>query len=1636
MTTISNVKGLVEQIKVDYKKDKKIDDLSQIDKLKDAIIEDKDISEAEVAEVKDLLQSVGYKHSALDPVSARVDRLFKAMKDNYTIPKVDTGTLNKIIELEKSYAVAKSTKPDIPVGVQFSDEKFDTAALTFLDKSKDLFEKELKFAAPNSNCWKLYQAMTLLSNLEDSSKISDPYAKRVLSMRKRELEDLASQLNSQPDVKAAFERIRQGSLDTAKISQNDLVKHSEFILSPQFMNKLPQDPKQRIESINKELRKLSLFDPQLAAQTEKTLINALKLQEGPKILQKEYQDASPEEQQQIESRLTKAIGVILGSGDYVKLTADSTGAKTGSVAKSIARQLCQSGETSIENLKTALNASALSADEKQKILGTLKTVDGFNNFKMALTISAGLVAITNTAIDVGSIIYKEGMSLDKGVSLAANSFNIASIAGEVLGKEVFSGVTGTISGGITAGWNVYEAVKELAVNEDSVGGGLKLLAAGGAAMTAYSAYVAAAGTASAVAGPIGLIGSGICIGAAIAYGALQESDETGDIRSKLRSLGISDKEDALDREIYEIRDKSFHAHDSNTEEIARLMQWAKPKSIEDRARIITRLMDHRITNGTEEKFIAQLIVESMGKNKALVSDNFSKLISRIDTRKLSQELENRSDELGVKAETLKIMDELFKMKDPSKFEDFVMGLADEHKLDLIEEFGKSQPRFISNMSPLALKEICSSFMKGDTNSEEEIFITNTLLNLPPEKLALTMANGGAKFGADLVDELTTDQLKQIMNQFKSVDAVIEKWNQNVTKLPEKDAERLKVRIANASGMISGFTEAIANSSNSTFYNYEGILKESLNPQIVKYFEPETLKTMCEKLMDTTLWTPAESKMAIAKLLEYSTPAQLHTLLDIGTDIFTRKLGDTLTNITDDQLINIMGKLLTNPETGKKIPPDAKFQEFALGFIENGSKKETILNYITPLKHRIPPVDFSNARVLDLLTMDKTQEAQVIENMTRNVKDISELPNREKAVIIKYLMDGVTLAGSETLIKNIITDAAKNINVPQNMARFKDLISRIDTYTLANELENNGEALEVMNLIAKTGDKKAFQSYALRISEDKRSDVLFQFTSAAQNKESIKNLPANVARTMCEQLLKGYTGSDSEKAVTNLILDSSDSTFIEMIKNTKFSKWLSNELDTNQAKWKGELTGRADQLQSIMDRLGKLASSLPKVNDKDNKNEVARKEAQINDYKEAVTSFALAISEEDYNQILYKFATNPQTRGAVAFIDPGALKTMCDNLMKGYTREMGEKAITELLEKTSADQLRHVMNEGGEQFAKDLVSELQDSQLADILSKMIIDKSVDLGRGFSDFCSALAAADKGEILLSLIGNLPRVVQEMRPTVLQKICTQLATGHYLWMSGSTQDAIGAILKHTSPKQLDLVMQSNVNGNTKSFSDLVVKYMEPDQLNEIMKTFASGDCKGPGFEAFAESLAQQKGSVFSLFANSSPEIFSKIDSNVVKMMCQKCISAYKDSTLGYADAQNAVYNMLTKTGAVNFDKIMGDINFTRSMMDTLPSDKAAIIVRSMLDKTCSFRTQANSGYAVRYLEINKGLPAAAEFAADVIRGMGDGIHQDGIKRLKASNPEAVNNYISVLDANIKSYTVFSPPQNQVDTLKKMRL
>jgi hypothetical protein len=1412
------------------------------------------------------------------------------------------------------------------------DATMEKAFEKFQAVTKQEMEKEFRFAPEGSDKWKLFKGMELVAKLDkELSSVKDLEAKQVLQMRKSEIVDLVNQLNQKPEIKEAFARVQKNAMSAAGVSQTDLTRHANHLLSNGFRKSLQAKPAAEQKVIlQKELAKIQFFNPEYGAAVAGELGSKFLIEEGLSHLRTLDE----------EGKAKVKVNVAYLIDDLVKETS-STASNAFKPLRELHKVMTQLHPEQVGRFKEVLVKLSVNIEsmDAKGIVNAIKEIEGLppdlQNELSKLDWHGELRKVLSSVAAVGTLIslgrsvedmHGKGLTLKTGVDLVKNtasligsSKDIAQTAGrasnlvgmESMGARLSSlGKTldgmklvkwaGPVASAISGGWDLYEMGKEIN-NEDKAGAWLKgitatssLVAAGAGAV---AAWYGAGATATAIAGPIGLAAVAVGAAAAVTYSFVAESEETGNFRKDLRALGITDKEEKIESEFQQV----WIGEDNQGNVIldpAKGLAWAKDKPVEERARLINALMD-QATDGQEEKFINLLLNDAIGKNKdSQGQDDFDRIMSRTDPRRLSAEL----DDNMVK----KFLNTLKARPTPEakrELEQLCLGLSDGHRLDLLQKPDGAPLDFVKDFTPDTIKDMAAAVMKGMTLGKKEIFMTRLVVDQPAEKLAEVLSRGGKEFIENLVSEIPKQDTSKLLARFTQIDKALSDTEGQIKvakaagkPVPELEIKQKMLKHALDVPLNSLVTE-IANRSNTWFGNsYQDVIKNTLQPEITRNLSPKTLEHVTRQLMDSKLWTPSDSSKALVKVIQQANSEQFKELMENNTDTYIRHV--LAQSLDGDQAQALLERFL---QSGSK--PDRSFQTFALGLIEKGHE-DSVKTFLAARPH----LDLSQTPALKAVVSEKS--AATLANLVQDRSKIGQMTNEEKAIIVKYLMEGWSTDHTETLIKDILVDTHT-----KDPAQFKELVSMIDTYKLANELgdffidgQGNAESLKVFELIAKDGNPADFEAYATRLGADDNVDVLFKFVNKPENKKYISQLPAKAVKEMSESMMKGYTGSRAEMAITQLLLHSSDNAFTEMLADKDFSSWISKELQTDEANWFTSLQGEADQLNTIMNRLGKMATEQEKLASKE-KHKQPLSPADIEKLAlnakviEATNSFGLAISERDYGRILLKTATSPETEAAVRLISPPVLKAMMDQLMAGYTGSDSEAAIAAMLQKTTPTQLRDLMDKtvGGKTFVADLASELSSGQMRELMEKMISDKSVNAGMGFSYLASKLADEHEGATIRDLIANRPEVVRQIHPTVLQDIAVKLSQG---WTSTESQQAISKILTNATPDQLEILMQSNVSTNPQHVSDYITDNLTTDQLKGVLTNFARGKGSGRGLDAYLTSIAHKQPGVLS---TADKATLQRLSPESLKIATQESLKAWNNALLISGPPQEALNHLI---------------------------------------------------------------------------------------------------------------------------------
>lgn len=1410
-----------------------------------------------------------------------------------------------------------------PAFLAISNETMQVAVEEFRKASAQAMEKEFRFAPPESNANKLFRAMELLARLESNlNQSQDPEAHQILNMRKTQLQHLIQSLNESPEVKAAYARIRESALKASHIEQSHLTSHAGYLLSQTFLDRLLSKPAAEQSIVLKqELSKLQFFSPQFAASVSSELSAKLMLEDGLRQLR----DLDIEQKDGVKQEVNYIINDLIN-------TSNSTASAAFGPLRELHKVLTQLNPDQINRFKDVLVQVSLdieSMDSKQ-IVNAVKQIEGLppdikqelakldwhGNLRKVLSSVASIgtiVSLTRSAEDIKA----QGANVQNSINLVKNTVSLIGSSKDIMqtnallahwtgfeqsaqklnsfgaSLEAMKAVkwAGPVASVIGVGNDLYEMNREIQ-NEDTAGAVLKGVSASASAVAAgagaVAAWYGAGATATAIAGPVGLAAVAIGAGAAISYSMVSESQETGEFRKELRALGISAQEDAL-------ADDFAQAMQKNSQGMYRTGDasgWAANKTLDQQAQLITALMDQH-TSENEEKWIFELIqdkISPQGTEPNQSSQNdFISLLARLDLRRLANELD---------AEPVKeILAQLNQQQHNPQSTEFIaqlaLGLADRHHLEhLSDAQGKPLPA-VYNLKPETLKEMLCALMKGHTNSRSETFALALLQDTPPEKLAAILKQADQAFFDQALSELPAGTGAALLQQFQQMAVSFKPSESN----PRNTLQKTDLQVA-LGEPLQALIKSLADHSNTWFSEgQQKALNQALSPELTQYLQPDSLSYLARQLMNARVSLPQASSQALVKLLQQSSDAQLSRLLNDQTENFARQLASSVDQKQANQLLERLLKY--------QNPPEQAFQSLALGLSENGH--ETVVKDF--LSHH-PGLDLSKTPVLKLLNApkDKAQLAKLAQNREQIIK----LSPGEQAHVIRYLMQGWTQDKNETLIKDILVHSHQ-----QSPEKFKALLDQIDAYQLANELgdflipgRGNAESLQVLELIAKSGSQPAFEAYTSRLGKDDQVDVLYRFVSKAQNQSQIAKLPAKVVKELSENLMKGATGDQAEKVITQFLLNASETAFLEVLSQQDFANWISQELQTDEAAWLKQLKGDADQLQVIMRRLGQIAKRMEEAQTAQNKGQALMPGQQViltrlESLTAAQNAYAMAIAQRDYGRILLKTASSPETEASVRLLKPPVLKAMLTEIMRGYTGKESQQAISALLQKTSPEQLQALLDKanGGEALLADLAKELDNEQLRALLNKLISDNSVNSGMGFSYLAAKLAEQHHGETLKDLIAQRPGIVQQIHPMVLQDITIKLSQG---WTSTDAQSAITNILLNASPAQISLLLQSQVSDKPRFVSDYIVSNLNAEQLKAILQRMITLQSQNPEADpSFNQSLDAYLGSLAHLqpaiISQTPPAIWQQLSTDSLKQVTSQSLDAWNQSLLGgpYHDA-----------------------------------------------------------------------------------------------------------------------------------------
>lgn len=176
MSNIQTSRVYVSELKENYKSNGEITDTAKIDKLKNIITADAKITEEELSDVKDLLKSINYKESDGDPVSEKINILFK---DMINTSKTDSSVIEKIKNLKEVFS--ENTDPCFIRA--FND------ILKHISPDSDI--RDLFVDSSSNESMSIIKKVQGILGLPQNGKI-DPETKKNITMRG----ELKQQLNS------------------------------------------------------------------------------------------------------------------------------------------------------------------------------------------------------------------------------------------------------------------------------------------------------------------------------------------------------------------------------------------------------------------------------------------------------------------------------------------------------------------------------------------------------------------------------------------------------------------------------------------------------------------------------------------------------------------------------------------------------------------------------------------------------------------------------------------------------------------------------------------------------------------------------------------------------------------------------------------------------------------------------------------------------------------------------------------------------------------------------------------------------------------------------------------------------------------------------------------------------------------------------------------------------------------------------------------------------------------------------------------------------------------------------------------------------------------------------------------------
>ncbi len=669
----------------------------------------------------------------------------------------------------------------------------DEKMVEMLDTYNTELTETLKNAPEGSVLRRYQSAMRLMSMLENPELLEDVQARDALEMRRYKKDDIAEVYNTlakSPEVRQAFDQARQKALNATFDNPQQASKaFANHLRSEPFLNSLKTLPPDKAqEKLNGELAKLSALNPRLAQEVSEQILEVTIAESAFAALR----GADKTLAAQAENGIRETLDT------YLKFQQSGAGVTHHLDNIAMLRHL---PDEAISDLSQAL----------ARVARNVRVDDLKDNDKLARELLANLdelqpqqkvqaqalikhmrhQGILNTVLLAGSIagIAASGVPKDNetwaalaagGLDVVSNSHHALRLAGLQRGADFLNKVNYTpeviraadhladgsrvvarfpliglaASGlGLAAdGMALYRETQ----NEDVIGQATRV-----AGLASGAASIAAVTVMSGPAAPITLIGATTVGLAAWAIDATWgESELTGQVRQDLRTLGISTAEEDTTKELTTRPSTSSHPRYKNVRyplSDTAIRQQAQQSPLQDRVALINQYMDERWTDRGEETLIFNVLKDTPDKD-------FLPLIEMLDTGKLANEIENETQAATLLDRMASAYEKQNGQPAGPKLSTYLQRLTEDHREGVVRQFLKRNPEAKAALPPEVLKTMTQNLMNGGTDGTEEYVTQRLLTEATATQFDGVMAQADTAYFDQLVDELETYQVSNIINK--------------------------------------------------------------------------------------------------------------------------------------------------------------------------------------------------------------------------------------------------------------------------------------------------------------------------------------------------------------------------------------------------------------------------------------------------------------------------------------------------------------------------------------------------------------------------------------------------------------------------------------------------------------------------------------------------------------------------------------------------------------------------------------------------------------------------------------------------------------------------------------------------------